>query len=109
MSKNQPSRTINTTKKLNLDRFTPASLKQRRVSGTKLSQFAVPNVRRTHSKVKESRFSRDQKTSRKQVHVNSILLIFGTGFRPYVALRQLESCRSGSYCLSACAVCHFAD
>src|SRR3954447_7416899 len=88
MSKNQPSRTINTTKKLNLDRFTPASLKQRRVSGTKLSQFAVPNVRRTHSKVKESRFSRDQKTSRKQVHVNSILLIFGMGFS---AVRCLET------------------
>ena|SRR4051812_1375907 len=88
MSKNQPSRTINTTKKLNLDRFYTRFAKATAGKRDKIEPICSPNVRRTHSKVKESRFSRDQKTSRKQVHVNSILLIFGTGFS---AVRCLET------------------
>src|SRR5262249_42518258 len=69
MSKNQPFRTFEYQKKLNLDRY-DAFAKAKRLSGTKLSQFAVPNVRRTHSKMKESRFARDNHSSREQIRVN---------------------------------------
>src|SRR3954465_14291641 len=76
MSKNQPFCTFEPTKKLNLDRHGPRLPKQQRCSGTKLSQFAVPNVRRTYSKVKESRFARDQHTSRDYTGVNCDFLDF---------------------------------
>jgi hypothetical protein len=42
MSKNHLFRTFQATKKLNLDRYGPLLLKLRRLSGTKLSKFAVP-------------------------------------------------------------------
>src|SRR6476659_5518016 len=70
MSKNQPFCTFEPTKKLNLDRQGPRLPRQQRCSGTKLSQFAVPNVRRTYSQVKESRFARDQHPSREYTLVN---------------------------------------
>ena len=83
MSKNQPFCTFKPTKKLNLDSQGPRLPRQQRCSGTKLSQFAVPNVRRTYSKVKESRFARDQHTSREYTLVNCDFLDY---FSPEVGV-----------------------
>ena len=71
MSKNQPFGTFEATKKLNLDRAMTIVAKQHQFKRDKIEPICSPKMYAERApKFEESRFARDQHSSRKCMHVN---------------------------------------